>query len=102
MFKNISKYYWWCQIGGWFFWMVLNIILANYYHHTMGIPYFINQFGMAISGIVLTHLLRLTILNLKLLEHPLNKLIVRILILVAICAILFTLARGALTISLRP
>lgn len=99
MFKNISKYYWWCQIGGWLFWMLLNIILANYYHRSMGLSYFLNQISMVIVGIGLTHLLRLIIIRLDWLQLPLDKLVIRIPLLVALCAICMTLIRGALIIG---
>ncbi len=102
MFKHISKYYWWCQLGGWLFWMVLNIILAKYYHRTMDLSYFLNQISMVICGIGLTHLMRLTILQLNWLDFTLDKLIVRIPLLVALCAILLTLIRGILIVTLQP
>lgn len=99
MFKHISKYYWWCQLGGWLFWMVLNIILAKYYQRTTELPYFLNQIGMVICGIGLTHLMRLVILRLDWLEFSLDKLLIRIPVLVALCAVLLTLVRGFLIIN---
>ena len=102
MFKHISKYYWWCQAGGWLFWMMLNIILANYYNRPMGVSYFFNQFSMVISGIGLTHLMRLLILRLNWLDFALDKLIVRIPVMVAVCAVLLTLIRGALIMGFHP
>ncbi len=99
MLKNISKYYWWCQLGGWFSWMFLNIILANYYNRPMGVTYFLNQISMVIVGIGLTHLLRLFIIRRNWLELPQDKLIIRLPLLVALCAVFMTLIRGSLIIG---
>lgn len=101
MFKHISKYYWWCQAGGWLFWMVLNIILAKYYQRTMDTAYFLNQIGMVICGIGLTHLMRLVILKLDWLDFSLDKLLIRIPVLVALCALLLTFCRGYLIITFQ-
>lgn len=100
MFKNISKYYWWCQLGGWLFWVLLNIILANYYDRTMGASYFLIQAGMVIAGIGVTHLLRAVIISFHWLQYSPDKLVVRLLISVAFCALIFTLIRGVLNIFL--
>lgn len=100
MFKHISKYYWWCQFGGWLFWMLLNVILANYYNRTMNASYFLTQAGVVIAGIGLTHLLRAGIISFNWLQYSLDKLILRLLLAVACCALALTLIRGLLNILL--
>jgi hypothetical protein len=97
MSKRASKYYWWCQAGGWTFWMLLNIVLAIYYHRPMHASYFINQAVMVISGILLTHLLRAVVLASNWLQYPLDRLIFPLLIAVAVCASAMTLIRGVLS-----
>lgn len=101
MLKKSAKYYWWCQLGGWLFWMFLNIVLANYYHRPMGATYFLNQICMVIVGIGLTHLLRMVIISANWLQYSLDKLIIRLAIAVTICALLMTLIRGMINIYLH-
>lgn len=74
--------------------MLLNIVLATYYHRTLTGNYFLNQVTMVISGILLTHLLRSVVLAFDWLQAPLERLIPRLLITVLICASLITLLRG--------
>lgn len=101
VFKKSAKYYWWCQLGGWFFWMFLNIVLANYYHRPMGATYFLNQICMVIVGIGLTHILRIVVISANWLQYSLDKLIIRLAIAVTVCALLMTLIRGVINIYLH-
>lgn len=98
MLKPISKYYWWCQISGWSFWVALNVILAIYYGRPLKGIYFANLVVMGVSGILITHLLREVVLHYHWLEFPLDKLIVRLLLTVVICAALITLIRGSVNL----
>jgi hypothetical protein len=102
MRKRASKYYWWCQIGGWLFWMCLNIILAVYDHRPMPGYYFANQALMVVSGIALTHLLRTVVLSFNWLGYPLDKLIFPLLFAVAVCASVVTVIRGSFNVFFRP
>jgi hypothetical protein len=102
MIKRASKYYWWCQTGGWVFWMLLNIVLAFYYSRPMSGNYFISLTVMVVSGIIFTHLLRLVVISFDWLRYPLDRLIFRLLIAVALCASLITLIRGTFNILFRP
>lgn len=83
MLKDISKYYWWCQIGGWVFWMALNIIMSKYFGRRTSTNFVIIQISFAVFGMVVTHLLRWVILKLNLLNLRLSKLIYIIPLLVA-------------------
>jgi len=102
MLKNISKYYWWCQVGGWFTWMVFNVILSKYYGRPLNGTFFIDQVSLILLGIGLTHALRWFILKLNLLEYPLNKLLIAIPLLVILCAVVLNLIRGVELINLYP
>lgn len=99
--RKVSKYYWWCQIGGWIFWMLLNIVLSFYYKRTMNGDYFLNQTIIVVSAIVITHLFREMVIALKWLQYPLDKMIFRLLVSVAICATILTFIRGICNIYLH-
>jgi LytS/YehU family sensor histidine kinase len=98
MFKPVSKYYWWCQLSGWLFWMSLNVVLAIYYDRPMHGAYFANLVVMGVSGILITHLFRRIVLRYDWLQYPLDKLIFRMLLSVVICASLITILRGSINI----
>lgn len=96
MFKNISRYYWWCQLGGWLFWAVLNIIILNGHQRNPG-TLLLNQLFLIVIGISVTHLLRTVIVKLNWLQHPLNgKMILLLLAGVALSGAVITLIRGGL------
>lgn len=94
MLKHASKYYWWCQISGWVFWMSLNIVLAIYYNRPMQGAYFVNLISMGLSGILVTHLFRKVVIYYDWLQYRLDKLIFRLILAVIICAFLVTVIRG--------
>lgn len=101
MTKRVSKYYWWCQLGGWSFWILLNVVLTVYYKRPLSGAFFINNFVVAASGIILTHLFRTLIVSMNWLQYPLTWLLPRLLIGVAVCASLNTLIKGYLAITFR-
>ncbi|GAA4304299.1 sensor histidine kinase [Compostibacter hankyongensis] len=95
MFKNISRYYWWCQLGGWLSWLVLNTIV----YLTLGrvnTDFLIYQLFLITSGFVVTHLLRTMIVHFHWLEYSLDKVIIRSLIAVIVCGVLIALMLGGL------
>lgn len=99
MFNRTSRYYWGCQVGGWTFWMLLNVVLATYYHRTLSVHYFLSQITMVLSGILFTHLLRMVIIYFDWLQAPLGRLVVVLLVAVAICAFLMTLLTGFVVVN---
>ncbi|MGH2644544.1 MAG: histidine kinase, partial [Chitinophagaceae bacterium] len=101
MARKGSKYYWWCQIVGWLFWMLLNVVLAFYYKRPMNGDYFLNQAIVIVSAIIITHLFREMVIALKWLQYPLDKMIFRLLISVAVCAAILTFIRGVCNIYLH-
>lgn len=94
MARKVSKYYWWCQIGGWIFWMLLFVILAFYYHRALNGNYFLIQAIIVITAIVITHLFREVVIAFKWLQYPLDKVIFRLLAGVAACSAVITFVRG--------
>lgn len=94
MGRKTSKYYWECQIGGWVFWMLLFVVLAYYYKRPLNINYFLNQIILVVSAIIVTHLFRGIVLSLKWLQYPLDKLVMRLLLSVAVCSAILTMIRG--------
>jgi len=86
MLKKISKY-WWCQIIGW----SALIAISMFFVTTFGKPtkeYFFSLLCTCIIGVVVTHIMRLNIAFLKVLEKPLNKQIIYFVVLTFIFSIL--------------
>lgn len=86
MFKVISKY-WWCQIIGW----SANIAISMFFVITFGQPtwtYFASLVCTCLMGIVVTHIMRLNIFYLRVLEKPLKKQILYFLFLTIIFSVI--------------
>ncbi len=86
MFEKISRY-WWCQIIGW----SVNVAISVFFVSTFGQPgklYFTSLILTCILGLVITHIMRLNIFFLKILEKPLKKQIIYFIILTIIFAVL--------------
>ncbi|RYG43074.1 MAG: sensor histidine kinase [Chitinophagaceae bacterium] len=86
MFKSVSKY-WWCQITGW----SANIAISMFFVITFGQPswtYFTSLVCTCIMGIVVTHIMRLNIFYLRVLEKPLKKQILYFLFLTIIFSVI--------------
>lgn len=86
MFDKISRY-WWCQISGW----SLNVAISVFFVSTFGQPgklYFTSLILTCILGLVITHIMRLNIFFLKILDKPLKKQIIYFVILTIIFAVL--------------
>jgi len=87
MFKDISRY-WWCQIIGW----SINIAISVFFVTTFGKPgqlYFTSLFITCLAGLIITHIMRLNIHYLKILDKPLNKQVFSFIIITIIFSILF-------------
>jgi sensor histidine kinase YesM len=87
MFKQISRY-WWCQIIGW----SINIAISIFFVSTFGqpgAPYFKSLIVTCLAGLLITHIMRLNIHYLKVLEKPLKKQILAFLVITIIFSILF-------------
>lgn len=87
---NKAKIYWYCQIGGWFFFILIELITyINVFGYSNGL--LLNGLGNWVAGIFLTHSYRLIFIRLHWLELPLHKLIPRAIILVIIISIPLTI-----------
>ena len=87
MFKKISRY-WWCQIIGW----SINIAISIFFVSTFGQPgklYFTSLILTCLSGLVITHIMRLNIHYLKILEKPLFRQILAFVLITIVFSILF-------------
>jgi signal transduction histidine kinase len=94
MFNRISKY-WWCQITGW----SANISISMFFVITFGQPtwtYFASLVCTCLMGIVVTHIMRLNIFYLHVLEKPLKKQILYFLFL----TIIFSVILGVISESI--
>src|SRR5687768_11899238 len=86
MLRKISRY-WWCQIIGW----SVNIAISVFFVTTFGKPtkeYFLSLLCTCVLGIIVTHIMRLNIFFLKVLEKPLKKQILYFIVLTIIFSIL--------------
>jgi two-component system, LytTR family, sensor kinase len=87
MLQRISRY-WWCQIIGW----SVNIAISIFFVTTFGDPgrtYFISLILTCILGLVITHVMRMNIHYLRILQKPLRNQIFYFLILTIIFSVLF-------------
>lgn len=86
MFNKVSRY-WWCQITGW----LVNVAISVFFVSTFGKPgklYFISLILTCVLGLIITHIMRLNIFFLKVLEKPLKTQITYFIVLTIIFAIL--------------
>lgn len=87
MLKNISNY-WWCQIIGW----SVNIGISIFFVNTFGkatAAYYESLIATCLFGVLCTHLMRMNIHRLKVLEKPFKFQIFYLLILTIVYSILF-------------
>ncbi|MFZ4798277.1 MAG: sensor histidine kinase, partial [Bacteroidia bacterium] len=86
---NKSKIYWYCQFGGWFFFVLIELITyLNVFGYSPGL--LINGLANWIAGILLTHIYRLIIIKANWLNLPLAKLIPRGIIMIILVSIPLT------------
>lgn len=86
---NKSKIYWYCQFGGWFFFVLIELITyINVFGFSNGL--LINGLANWIACIVLSHIYRIIIIKSNWLNLPLAKLIPRGVILVILVSIPLT------------
>jgi len=86
MFNKVSRY-WWCQIVGW----SVNVAISVFFVSTFGKPgklYFTSLILTCVLGLIITHIMRLNIFFLKVLEKPLKTQIIYFVVLTIIFAIL--------------
>lgn len=90
MLKKISIY-WWCQILGW----LVNIAISIFFVNTFGTPtglYYLSLFATCLIGLLVTHIMRNSIHKLKVLDKPIGKQILYLLIITLLFAFVFGVA----------
>lgn len=86
---NKTKIYWYCQTGGWFFFILIELITyISFYGYSNGL--LLNGLVNWIAGIFLTHLYRIIFIYMRWLDLPLHKLIPRAIMFVVIISIPLT------------
>lgn len=86
MLKNISRY-WWCQIIGW----SVNIAISVFFVTTFSKPtnlFYTSLLLTCLAGLIFTHIMRLNIHSLKVLDKPIKVQVFYFIILTFIFAIL--------------
>jgi sensor histidine kinase YesM len=86
MLKKASKYYWWCQIGGWASYWVFMMVVAYTYNQN-DLKSVVERTFYVLTGLLITHLLRAFILSFKWLQYSLDRLIWRLLLALAFCSL---------------
>jgi two-component system, LytTR family, sensor kinase len=86
--KNVAKYYWWCQVGGWGFLALMMILLSFTFDQKVS-PKLLEQLAIVVlSGILATHLFRLVIRKFNWLLLPIEKAIPKLIIgIICVCVI---------------
>lgn len=94
MFRKISRY-WWCQIIGW----SVNVAISIFFVTTFGEAsrlYIFSLLTSCILGVIITHVMRLNIHSLKILEKPLKNQIAYLITLTFVFAVLYGVSMEAL------
>lgn len=96
MLKKVAKYYWWCQIGGWLSWALVNILVLSFYFKSFRTEILINQLFFVVVGIGVTHLLRTIIVSFNWLQYPLDKVMIPLFVLAIAGSAMITVILGIL------
>ncbi len=91
MAKGITRYYWWCQIGGWGLVGLSNLFFAHIFDREISGIYFVRILTVVASGIISTHLLRAFIKKMNWLLLPIEKILPKLVIAVIITTLVFIL-----------
>ncbi|HVM88859.1 MAG TPA: histidine kinase [Puia sp.] len=94
MSKNSTKYYWWCQIGGWGSIALIMIFVSSISDQQVPLKLLIQQLGLIVfSGIFVTHLFRLVIQKFNWLMLPIEKVLPKLVIGVLVVCVVESLIR---------
>lgn len=91
MAKGITRYYWWCQIGGWGLVGMQILFFAHVFEQSVSAIYVGRIFTVIAAGIVSTHLLRAFIKKMNWLLMPVEKILPKLVIAVIITTLVFIL-----------
>ncbi len=87
MLKKISRY-WWCQIIGW----TINFAISVFFVTTFGKPgklYFTSLLITCLTGLIITHIMRLNIHYLKILDKKLKYQVLSFILLTIVFSVFF-------------
>jgi two-component system LytT family sensor kinase len=91
--KNITRYYWWCQIGGWGFLALIMILLSSISDQKISTK-ILEQLGLIVfSGILTTHLFRWVIRKFNWLMLPIEKIMPKLIIGILVVCVINSLIR---------
>jgi len=91
MSKGITRYYWWCQIGGWSFVGLSMLFFAHTFAQKVSSVYLWRTITVIAAGIISTHLLREFIKKMNWLLLPIEKILPKLIIAVVITTLIFIL-----------
>jgi two-component system, LytTR family, sensor kinase len=91
MSKGITRYYWWCQIGGWSFVGLSMLFFAHTFAQKVSGVYLWRTITVIAAGIISTHLLREFIKKMNWLLLPIEKILPKLIIAVVITTLIFIL-----------
>ncbi len=94
MLKRISRY-WWFQIVGW----SLNLGISVFFITTFGEPtsiFFLSLFLSCLLGVLITHIMRYNIQKLKVLDKPVKKQLLFLILLTFVFAVFFGILTEAM------
>src|SRR5579862_5015774 len=91
MSKGITRYYWWCQIGGLSFVGLSMLFFAHTFAQKVSSVYLWRTITVIAAGIISTHLLREFIKKMNWLLLPIEKILPKLIIAVIITTLVFIL-----------
>jgi two-component system LytT family sensor kinase len=89
--KNVSRYYWWCQVGGWGLVGLSMLYFAYTFEQKVSTYYLTKIFSVIAVGIFSTHLLRAVIKKNNWLLLPIERVLPKLFIAVIITSLFFFL-----------
>jgi two-component system, LytTR family, sensor kinase len=91
--KNITKYYWWCQFGGWGFLALFWILFSLTFDQKVNLMVLERLVLMILSGVLVTHLFRLVIRRYNWLLLSVEKVIPKLILGIIVVCVLNGLIR---------
>jgi two-component system LytT family sensor kinase len=91
--KNITKYYWWCQFGGWGFLALFWILFSLTFDQKVNLVVLERLVLMILSGVFVTHLFRLVIRRYNWLLLSVEKVLPKLILGIIIVCVLNGLLR---------
>ena len=97
--KNITKYYWWCQFGGWGFLGLFWVLFSLTFDQKVTLNLLERLILMILTGVLVTHLFRLVIRRYNWLLLSVEKVIPKLIIgILCVCVVNGLLRIGAVNL----